>query len=51
MKGVLQAFTLNNLACCSCSEDEKVEELAADDGDVEVVVGGVKMEYLGEGYG
>ena len=45
---MLEAFILKNLASCSCSEDEKVEELAVDDGDVEVVVGGVRMEYLEE---
>ena len=48
VKGVLEAFTLKDLASCGCSEDEKVENFAVDDGDVEVIVRWNKMEDVGE---
>ena len=48
VKGVLEVLTLKDLTSCGCSEDEKVQELVVDDGDVKVVVGWAKMEGVGE---
>jgi len=48
VKGVLKAFAFKNFTSGSCSEDEKVEKFAVDNGDIEVLVKRIEVKDVGE---